>query len=498
MNRQIQRLGAFIVVCFVAVFVRLNQIQVFDADEINHREGNSRLIERDFNRPRGRIVTADGRIAAESTETDGQYAYQREYPLGDLYSHVVGYYSFNLGSDGVERSYHDELVGQTAEFRLDGLLTPFDDEEPVGDLELSVHSVVQQAAGDALGDRRGSVVAIDVDTGGVLAMVSNPRFDPNVVSSNDVDAALAAKKELDADPSKPLLARSFRERYAPGSTFKVVTAAAGLSADVVSASEPRFEPASSYTPPGTTRALSNFGGSTCGGDLVELLRVSCNSGFAEMAAEMLGPEPMIATAERFGLNTPSGIDLPRPATSQFPTDYGARIRELSGGADQYEDTPRLAQAAIGQNSVTATPLDMAVVAATIARGGQRPVPHVVERVLDASGDEVSRIEPGTVDVISEDDAAVLASAMVGVVEDGTASRMAVPGAVVGGKTGTAQTGRGGTGSHAWVIGFAGSPGQEPEVAIAVLVEADGADEQTGGEVAAPIAAQVLQAALERS
>ncbi len=500
MNARIRKMTLVVLALYAALFVKLNQIQLVDAEHLTNRADNTRTVTRDFNRPRGTISTADGTVLARSVETgDEDLRFRRDYPTGDLFAHVVGTFSFQFGADGVERQYTDQLSGRTSELQFPGLSALWDDTPNVGNVSLTLRDDVQQAARDALGQRRGSVVALDPRTGAVLAMWSYPAYNANLLVEGTAEESRRLRDFLDALPEKPRLAKAYREVYFPGSTFKVVTAAAGLESGKVTEEAPVFPVEKGYTPPLTTRPIGNFGGSTCGGTLFEVLRVSCNASFARIGAQLLGPQPMIDMAQNMGFNSKPPIDLPGAATSVYPTDYGERRRpgDNPGDADVYDNTPKLAQTAIGQNDVSATPLQMALVAASVANGGPVMAPHVLDRVTDARGRVVERYEtnvwtPG----MGPQTAATLRRAMVGVVEGGTASRMAIPGFEVGGKTGTAQLGSSPPKSHAWVIGFAGPPGGTPEVAVAVLVEAqDGASEQTGGQVSAPIARTVMQAAL---
>jgi peptidoglycan glycosyltransferase len=496
-RRQIAFLGAAILICYTALFVKFNQLQVFQAGALNDRPENSRSLQRDFNEPRGSIVTADGVLAAYSEERRATLRYQRVYPEGDLLSAVTGYFSFSLGSTGVERTYNDELAGRTTALKLRELTGLFSDTSSEGDVVLTVRRDVQAVARDALGEREGAVVALDPRTGGIISLWSWPPYDPNVLSTNDADAALRAKEFLDAVPQKPLLTRAYQENYFPGSTFKMVTAAAGLESGNVTPAAPDYPVVTSYTPPLTNQAISNFDGTPCGGTLFVITARSCNSSFAQMAVEQLGPDPMIAAAERTGFNDTPPIDLPDPARSVYPTDFGDVVERPPGRAPVYSDSPRLAQTAIGQNDVRATPLQMALVAAGIAAGGEVPTPHVMSEVRARDGAVVERFEPETwLQAMPADDAATLRQAMVGVVTDGTARNMAIPGIEVGAKTGTAQLGTTPPRSHGWMIAFGGPPGQPPEVAVAVVVEnLSGASADTGGATAGPVARAVLAAAL---
>lgn len=481
-NRQIRRLGVALVVCYVVLFVQLNVVQVLRADEYLANPANTRPIVEAFGRARGSIQTADGVLVAESVPVDdGRFEYLRQYPEGPLFAPVTGYVTFNFGADGAEATYNADLTGETVESR--GLADLFVEREALGDLTLTVRADVQRTAAEALGDRAGSVVAIDPRTGGVLALWSWPTYDPNLLSSHDLAAVTAARDALLAAPGNPLLPRSYRERYFPGSTFKVVTAGAGLDSGAVTISSPSYPVTDEYVPPLTTTPIRNFGGTSCGGTLIPILRVSCNTAFAQMGVD-LGAEVMVAQARAFGFDAVPPLDLPDPARSVFPSV-----------AFFDRNDPALAQAAIGQNDVAATPLQMALVAAGVANDGVVMRPHVGAEIVDDQGRLVSTVEPRpwrrpTGPEVAE----TLTEAMVEVVARGTAQAMAIPGVTVAAKTGTAQLGTEPPASHAWVIGFA--PAEDPRVAVAVIVEGQpGASEQTGGRVAAPIARAVIEAVL---
>lgn len=517
MNRAISRFGFALLVLYTAVFAQLNNLQLFGAKRLNENPINVREAAKDFERKRGSIVTSDGVVVATSVDTpDGVTKRVRTYPDPLIYAHITGYFSRDYGASGVEREYNDELAAKTDEQKFGNLADLFSPEDRTGDVTLTIDNDVQRAAAQALLFRKGSVVALDPRDGSILALYSYPTYDPNTLSTPDRAAATTVKKQLDIDPAKPLLTRAYRDNFFPGSTFKVVTSAAGLQSGAITVDEPSFAPATNYVAPLTNAPLRNFGGETCGGTLFEILRESCNSAYARMGAELIGPEALTARATAFGFNDTPPIDLPDAARSTFPTDYGKKLQTVDAYyAKQngqpvpttlpdarppvyvYEDTPKLAQVSIGQNDVRATPLEMALVAAGVANDGKIMVPHVMREIRQKDGTLVARYEPKQWrTAVSPDIAATLREAMVGVVRAGTATRMAVDGFVVGGKTGTAELGTTPSSSHAWVIGFAGPEGQPPTVAVAVIVEAQpGADEQTGGRVAAPIAKAVLEAAL---
>ncbi len=485
MNRQIRRLGVGLIALYVALFAMLNYWQVLEADQLNESPDNTRAIVRDFNRPRGTIETADGVRLAETVEVDGElFQYQRRYLEPIRYGHLTGYFSLSLGASGLEQEYNDQLSGQTLEQEIRSFSDLFVDHDATGDVVISIHDSVQRVAEAELGDREGSVVALDPRTGELLAMWSAPSYDPNLLSTHDFEAATAAKEFLEAFPSDPLLGHTYQERYFPGSTFKAVTAGVGLETGAVTRDEPVYPVTAEYTPPLTSIPITNFGGSSCGGTLFPIMAVSCNTAFAQMGAETIGPDPMIDGAESFGFNDRPPIDLPAPATSVFPTDFD-------------ENIPALAQSSIGQNDVQATPLQMALVAAAAANGGEVLAPTVMAEIRGSDGRVLAEAEPSRWrQPMGAPAADTLREGMIGVVENGTATSLAIPGFVVGGKTGTAQLGRDVPDTHAWIIGFAGPPGEAPHVAVAVFVKArEGTGQQTGGTVAAPIARAVLEASL---
>jgi peptidoglycan glycosyltransferase len=483
-NKQIRRLGVFMAVLYVALFAMLNYVQVFAAGDLNEHANNVRPILRDFTQPRGSMATADGVVVARSVPSDDRFELQREYPEGALYAHTTGFFNFSFGADGLERSYNDELAGQTTEQEISAWTDIFDDDAQVGNLTLTIRDDVQRVAQQQLGDRNGSVVALDPRTGGILAAWSFPSYDPNSLSSHDLDLASAERDRLEAVESDPLLADWYRERFFPGSTFKVVTGSTGVQTNRVTPENPVYETLTEWTPPGTTRPLRNFGGQPCGGALFTILADSCNTSFAQMGVDTIGPQLMVDGAESWGFNSRPPIDLPAAAASNFPTDFT-------------DNLPALAQSSIGQNDVQATPLQMALVAGGVANQGVVMTPHVVSEVRDPEGDVVDRFdERAWQQPLSPESAQTMNDAMVGVVLDGSATRLAIPGMRVGGKTGTAQLGTDPPTSHTWIIGFAGPEGGEAEVAVAVIVERQpNVSEATGGRVAAPIAQAVMQAAL---
>lgn len=509
MNRSIRQLGLVLGLLGLVLFAQINRIQFLGAERLAEHPENSRGLVREFSRQRGSITTADGVVVARSVPEDAPGAagdYRRVYPEGELYAHIVGYQALHAASTGLERSYNDELAGRTLglQFRSPSdLLTVFADRDSTASLHLTIRADLQQAARRALGDRRGSVVLIDPDSGSLLAMWSNPSFEPARIASADASAGIAAYEEYLADPADPLLAKAYREVFFPGSTFKLVTAAAGLETGRIGLGEPVFEPSAVYQPIPAGTPIGNAGGGACGGDLTEILAVSCNTAFAELGAEWVGPEAMVRTAEAFGFNSVLPLDLPGTAVSRFPVDYGARLAAddlASGGLGHpdvgvYADSARLAQASIGQNDVAASPLQMAMVAAAIAADGRLMVPHVVDRLTTADGAVHRTVEPETHRVATTPGtAAAMRSAMAEAVRTGTARSLRIDGLEIGAKTGTAQLQARTDQAHAWTVGFAGTPGSRPSLAFSVIVEAseDGAP-RSGSATAVPVARELVEA-----
>ena len=483
MNTRIQRLGLALSVLFAALFLQLNYWQVVRADKLANAPGNTRVATRDFARARGVIQTADGVVLARSVPVETGFKRLRTYPEGPLFAHVTGYFSFTYGTDGVERTYAADLAGRSARVRLNRLGEALTNQERTANITLTLRKSVQQAAAVALGARRGTVVALEPATGAVLALYSSPSYDPNPLSAHDQKSVRTVWQGHETNPIKPLLPRAYRERYAPGSTFKIVTAAAALdrAPELVTKAYPVER---KLDLPGTDRDLPNFDGKACGGTLPDMLRVSCNTGFGQMGLD-LGAQRLSAQAAEFGFDTRPPFDLPSVAPSRFPpADAFAR------------DLPALAKSAIGQEDVTATPMQMALAAAAVGNGGVIMEPHVMAEVRDHEGALVRAFAPKPWRrAMSPQGAAALRDMMVGVVTSGSGRAASVPGIAVAGKTGTAQTV--GDNAHAWMVAFA--PAEAPRVAVAVIVESQPeVAEATGGRVAAPIAAAVLRAALGAS
>lgn len=489
MNQRIGKLALAFFALYIVLFAQLNLIQVGRKSSLDGDTRNTRQTVRDFNDPRGDIVTSDGVVIATSvrSEPGDEFDWQRTYPHGDTYSAVTGYFTFGFGATGVEKVENDVLAGRTAAQQISGIGALFSGRDVTGDVEVTIDSRIQEAAKAALGGREGSVVVLEPATGAVKAMYSWPTFDTNLVATHDADEARAIFEYLDAAPGKPLLANAYQERYMPGSTFKIVTTAAALDAGLIDDTTVWAEE-SEFLPPQTIDPIQNYGGKVCGGDLTEVFRRSCNTPFARTAIA-LGPDAMVEAAERFGIGDTLPIDLPSPAASYF------------GDVDYFEQNlPLLGIGGFGQGNTTMVPLHMAMVAASVANGGVMMRPHVVAATFDQDGRTLRRTAPTPWRTpMTATTADRLTELMVEVAESGTAScclRLS-NGVQVAAKTGTAQLNMAGEPerSHAWIVAFA--PARAPRYAIVVMLKGTTAEisEGTGGTLAGPIASRVLDVAL---
>lgn len=485
MTVSIRRVGLGIVVLMGLLAGQLGYVHLVRAERLNADPANIRLVLRDFARSRGPVLTIDGEIIARTVEVDDEYGFQREYPKAGLYAHITGFQSLRYGLTGIERVYDDTLLGKRFEIGFGDLATILASEKPEGTVVLTVDSLAQQVAKDALDGNRGSVVVLDVETGGVVAMYSNPTFDPNLIAVHDPNAAEAFFDSYVDDPANPMRSRAYRERFPPGSTFKVVTTGIALDAGV-SASDRRYPELVELELPLTDRTLSNFGDNRCGGTLAESFRDSCNTTFGQIGLDL--EEQFAVGVERYGINTgPPPIDLSDPMTRSEGPVRGSFKAEA----------PLFAQAAIGQGPVAVTPMEMALVAQCVANGGRMLVPHFMHELQDRNGRVVERSTPQVFKTaMTAQSAALITAMMIDVVNNGTGTAAQIPGIQVAGKTGTAQ--QPGGAPHAWFVGFA--PAQAPRYAIAVIVERGGdlGDDATGGRVAAPIAAQVFSKLLSQT
>ncbi|MBO1751205.1 penicillin-binding protein 2 [Actinotalea sp. BY-33] len=482
MNTPLRRLANVTIVMFLALMMTSTWVQFVRAPDLNSDGRNVRTLYREYDNSRGPIVVGGDSIAS-SAPVDTPFGYQRSYTQAELYAHVTGYYSVIYGRSGIEQAMNTELNGSADSLfysRLQDLITG---RQPQGAaVELTIDPAAQQAAWDALGDQRGAVVALDPTTGAILAMVSKPSYDPNLLAGHTTSEVTENWTALNEADGQPLANRAIAgNTYPPGSVFKLVTAAAALE-DGLAVDEQI--PAPDELPlPLSSAVLGNFGGASCSSSgtqtLGDALRVSCNTAFAQLGLD-LGAELIGEQAEAFGFGTRFTVPM-ESAESYFPPD---------------PDAPSTALSAIGQYEVRVTPLQVAMVSAAIANGGTQMSPYLVDSVRSQDLDVVTETSPSELgQPISPETAAALQEMMLGVVADGTGRAAQIPGVQVAGKTGTAETSSD-VPPHAWFTSFA--PADDPQIAVAVIVENGGTlgSEATGGAVAAPIARAVMQAVLE--
>lgn len=473
MNRQIKVLLTVFIILMLAIIVNISWLQIFGASKIQGNGFNKRRLVEEYAIQRGDILSADGgQVMARSIDTGTEYKWQREYPMGPLFGEITGYDSWKYGRTGLEERYNSQLLGNGSKMTVRSLGNQMLGASKKGNsLVLTVDSRIQRKATDALGSQKGAIVVMDPETGAVRAMVTSPTYDPNVavpIKGRDTQAAWAA---LNADPSKPLFNRAANGLYPPGSSFKVVTAAAALDQGIVNTDSP-FQCAGKLVVNGYT--IYDFNKKTHG-DLTfgQALVVSCNITFAQVGLRLGGPA-LVKYAEMFGFNKQIPFDLPNTPS---------HIQNAST-----MDPVQLATASFGQGQDLATPLQMAVVASTVANGGVMMEPYLVDEIQDYNAKIIEQFEPKQVrQVIDGQTATALTDIMVKVVSSGTGTAARIAGIEVAGKTGTAEVENGEP--HAWFICFA--PAHDPKVAVAVVVENGG----EGGRTAAPIARKVLETAL---
>lgn len=480
MTRTVRHAGLFCLLLLTALLVNAARVQLFEGGSYEHNPGNRRADIARYHHPRGDILVAD-RPVTGSVDTGGRLRHERTYADGPLYAPVTGFASQAYGTTLLEHAEDDVLTGRHP--LLSALPLLGGPAGSAGDVLTTVRPEAQRAAFDGLGDRKGAVVALEPATGRILAMVSTPSYDPADLSGNGPSAARAWRRLL-ADPDQPMLNRAVRQTYPPGSTFKVVTAAAALEARVVRDLDQRVGEPGPYRLPGTDTELADERAECGGATLRQAFEWSCNTVFARLGVRV-GAERMARTARAFGFND-DGLRVP---FSVAPSTFDAQV-----------DRAQLALSSIGQYNTRATPLQMARVAAVVAGGGMTRTPYLVERTTTDRGTTIGRAGPrGLRQVVRPATARLLRELMTGVVTDGTGGQAAIPGAVVGGKTGTAQHGVGNTGTpYAWFVSWARAERElEPRVAVAVVVEDAAADrgDITGGDVAAPVARAVMRAAL---
>jgi penicillin-binding protein A len=484
MNKPIRTMSVFCMLLFVALLLNATYVQYVKASDLNSHNDNKRVRDAEFSRKRGSILVG-GSSVAESRPVKDPFKYQRTYRQGRKYAQATGYFSYLYGRNAIELTQNAILSGSDPRLFVNRVVDLLGNSQPKGGrVSLTLDPKAQTAAYDglrALGhNTEGAVVALEPSTGKILAMVSSPTYDPNTLASHNLTEVQKAWQRYTGSPSQPLLNRGIQAVYPPGSTFKLVTAAAALSSG-------QYRPDSTVPGgsrldlPQTSTDLVNENGSNCGGDkitLTQALVVSCNVSFGFLGMD-LGADVIRAQAQKFGWGAKYLEDLNGQVVSRFPA---------------HPDAPQTALSAIGQFDVAATPLQMAMVAAGIADGGTVMRPYLVDEVRAPDLSVLDKTTPRafTSNAISSTVARDLTQMMIEVVDHGTGRTAQIPGMKVAGKTGTAQSSPARP-PYAWFVSFA--PADNPKVAVAVLVEDAGVERNaiSGSGLAAPIAKAVMQA-----
>jgi peptidoglycan glycosyltransferase len=489
MNASLRRISVIVMALIVLLLLNATYKQVFTADGLRADPRNQRVLLDEYSRQRGQI-TAGGQLLAYSVAIDSRFRFLRVYPNPAVYAPITGFYSLRYSSTGLEHAEDPVLNGSDERLFGRRLADFFTGRDPRGgNVDTTINPRVQQAGWDAMQQGcggpacKGAIVALEPSTGKILAMVSSPSYDPNLLASHNPEEQAQAWQRFRDDPDSPLTNRAISETYPPGSTFKVITTAAALAAGA----DPneQLTAAASIQLPDSTATLENYGGTPCGPDptvsLTQAFALSCNTAFARLGLDT-GADALRSMAHSFGLDsTPSVIPL--------------QVAESTVGP--IPDAAALGMSSIGQKDVALTPLENAEVAAAIANNGVMMQPYLIDSL---KGPDLTNISNTATyqqrRAVLPQVAAKLTELMVGA-EKVAQQKGAIPGVQIASKTGTAEHGTDPrhTPPHAWYIAFA--PAQTPKVAVAVLVEG-GADRlsATGGALAAPIGRAVIGAALQ--
>ncbi|WP_347755203.1 penicillin-binding transpeptidase domain-containing protein [Agrococcus sp. ProA11] len=482
MRRPIRRVSTLLLIMFVGLFGSSTMIQAVQADALHADPRNTRTLYDSFAVERGSIVV-DGVQVALSEPSNDQFEWQRQYPQGELYSHITGYNTLGQGNTGIEGAMNSELTGTANSQFLDQILATLTGQDARGSsVELTIDSAAQRAAAEALGDREGAVVALDPETGDVLALHSSPTFDPNAFASHDTAAVTEVYNELLGDPSGPLLNRAIAgDLYFPGSVFKVLVLSAALESGRFTL-ESEFDNPAELQLPQSSSVIRNASRDTCGpGETVTLetaFILSCNIPFAELGLE-LGQDAIAAQAEAFGYG--DALTVPLAVTpSTYPSDL---------------DDAQTMLTSFGQYDVRVTPMQIAMTTAAIANDGTMMQPNMIDRVLAPNLDVVAAPEPSILgNPISADVAAQMRATMELGVREGLATNAQIAGVEVGGKTGTAETGENDEPFNLWFTGYGELDGRSVAVAV-VVVPGENIVGDTSNVIAAPIGRAVIEAVL---
>jgi peptidoglycan glycosyltransferase len=470
-NAPLRRAGVVILVLFGLLFANLNWVQAYKADDYRTSAYNRRVVVAQYERPRG-TIEAGGEALAQSKLTDDTLKYLRVYPDKQLYAPVLGYRPVGLAATGIENSEDEFLSGESDKLFADRVKDMFTGNNTGGgNVLLTLNSKAQEAAWQEMtnnerGVDKGAAVALDPRTGAIQAMVSMPTFNPNPLVSHDEKAAAAEFDKLNKDKDQPLLNRATSETLPPGSTFKVIISAAALQNGYTQ--DTQIPAGSEYQESGAD--IKNAEDEVCPGssiDLKEALTESCNTGFARLGVT-LGRDKVISTAKAFGFEDSALTVGNLESNTGLPVAASRTGDILNPGGST--DKGALAQSSIGQRDVRMTPLQGALMAATVANGGKQMRPYLVQKELDSNRRTIYTADPKVLRTpISSSVADNLKEMMVSVVENGTGKKAQIDTFQVGGKTGTAQNAEGAD-PHGWFLGFAFNSKGEAVSAVCVMLE----------------------------
>lgn len=482
MRPEIKHVANLIMLMFLSLFIAASALQVVNADSLNNDSRNQRAVYDGYKTQRGSILV-DNKPIVESIKTYDAYHYLRKY-YSAKYASATGYYSLFQGRNGLENFLDSSLRGDNSAQFFEQVNALFSGNPVTGaSVELSLDDKLQQIAWDGLGNMKGSVIAIEPSTGKILAMVSKPSFDPNLLATHIVSDASTTYKKLITSKNAPLVNRSVDALYAPGSVFKLVVATAAFESGEYSPDSVLPNPRT-FTLPGTKTVITNSGEGRCGGaqtvSIATALKLSCNIPFAQLGIA-LGQDKIAEQARKFGFGQSINIPLKTTASS-YPEDL---------------DDAQLALTAFGQFDVRVSPIQMLLVAAAIANDGVAMKPYLVDQIFTSNLTLLSEASPEELGrSLSTSTAEKLKKMMVQAVSSGVSSNAGISGVKVAGKTGTAENGDGDP-YTLWFTGFA--PADKPQVAVVVVIEDGGGMGQSGrgNSLAAPIAKKIMQAVLSK-
>ncbi|WP_030259360.1 peptidoglycan D,D-transpeptidase FtsI family protein [Streptomyces violens] len=484
MNKPLRRVAIFCGLLVLALLIRVNWVQFVQADELKNDSHNRRVAIERYSIPRGNIIVGDKPVTGSTTTDSGDFKYKRTYKDGPMWAPVTGYASQAFDANQLEKLYDPVLTGTDDKLFFSRTVDMFTGEKQQGgDVVTTLNAKAQKAAFDGLGKQKGAVAAVNPETGAILALASTPSYDPSSfagMSDKDAKAYIGLQKKNNADD--PMLNRALRQTYPPGSTFKVVTAAAALENGLYTDIDAPTKSPLPWTLPDTRIPLPNEGNIPCeNASLREALRWSCNTVFGKISAD-LGNKKMIEEADKFGFNDEHFTPV-RADASVYPED----------------NRPQNAMAGIGQASNRATPLQMAMVASAVANGGTLMKPYMVDKLVAPNLNVIQQQQPEKLsEPLKPENAQKLQEMMETVVKTGTGTNAQIPGVTVGGKTGTAQHGENNKDNpYAWFISYAKTDKGTP-VAVAVVIEGSDAlrSDIAGGRLAAPVAKRVMEAVLD--